>query len=98
MGRATVFDLARSGHPVLLLDSDLAPAGRIAKRYGAARTTVDVADARDPEALAARLRAARAAVLVNCAPYTFNLRVMEAALRARCHYLDLGGLFHTTRV
>jgi lysine 6-dehydrogenase len=23
--------------------------------------------------------------------------VMEAALRAHCHYLDLGGLFHTTR-
>ena len=98
MGRAAVFDLARSGHPVLLLDSDLAQAGRVAKRYGAARTTVDTADARDSESLAARLRAARAAVIVNCAPYTFNLRVMEAALRARCHYLDLGGLFHTTRV
>lgn len=97
MGRATVLDLARSGHPVLLLDSDLAAASRVAKRYGAARTTVDAAEARDPEALAARLRAARAAVVVNCAPYTMNLRVMEAALRARCHYLDLGGLFHTTR-
>ncbi len=98
MGRATVFDLARSGHPVLLLDSDPAAAARVAKRYGAARTKVATADARDPEALAQQLRAARAAVIVNCAPYTFNLRVMEAALRARCHYLDLGGLFHTTRV
>jgi lysine 6-dehydrogenase len=98
MGRATVLDLARSGHPVLLLDSDLATAARVAKRYGASRTGIDGADARDPAALATRLRAAGAAVIVNCAPYTFNLRVMEAALLARCHYLDLGGLFHTTRV
>ena len=56
------------------------------------------ADARDPLALAAQLSARRAALLVNCAPYVFNLGVMEAALRARCHYLDLGGLFHTTRM
>jgi len=70
----------------------------VARRYGARRTHVDTADAHDPEALAARFRHGRAAVVVNCAPYTFNLRVMEAALRARCHYLDLGGLFHTTRV
>ena len=98
MGRATVFDLARSGHPVLLLDADGAAAERVARRYGARRAHVDTADAHDPESLAARFRRARAAVVVNCAPYTFNLRVMEAALRARCHYLDLGGLFHTTRV
>ena len=29
MGRATIFDLARSGYPVLLLDSDVAAAQRI---------------------------------------------------------------------
>jgi lysine 6-dehydrogenase len=98
MGRAAVLDLARNGHPVLVLDSDPAAAARVAKRYGLGRAKVGSADARDPEALAASLRAARAAVIVNCAPYTFNLRVMEAALLARCHYLDLGGLFHTTRV
>jgi len=31
-----------------------------------------------------------------CLPYKLNLRVMEAALSAGCHYADLGGLFHTT--
>jgi len=95
MGRATVFDLARSGYHVLLLDSDLAAAQRIGRRYGDARTEIDVVDARDPRSLAARI--AGAGVLVNAGPYVFNLGVMEAALRARCHYLDLGGLFHTTR-
>ncbi|MFL5738431.1 MAG: saccharopine dehydrogenase C-terminal domain-containing protein [Actinomycetota bacterium] len=32
-----------------------------------------------------------------CLPYRLNLPVMESALAARCHYADLGGLFHTTR-
>jgi saccharopine dehydrogenase (NAD+, L-lysine-forming) len=98
MGRATVYDLARSGHPVLLLDQDEAAARTIARRFGGGRAQGATADVREPARLAARLREAKAAVLVNCAPYTFNLRVMEAALLARCHYLDLGGLFHTTRV
>jgi saccharopine dehydrogenase (NAD+, L-lysine-forming) len=95
MGRAIVFDLARSGVPVLLLDADAAAARRIARRYGAGRTEADATDARDPAALAERIRGAR--VLINAGPYVFNLSVMDAALRARCHYLDLGGLFHTTR-
>jgi saccharopine dehydrogenase (NAD+, L-lysine-forming) len=95
MGRATVFDLARSGYRVLLLDSDLDAARRIARRYGGGRTEADAADARDPAALAARI--AGAGAVVNAGPYVFNLGVMEAALEAGCHYLDLGGLFHTTR-
>jgi saccharopine dehydrogenase-like NADP-dependent oxidoreductase len=96
MGRAVVFDLVRSGHPVLLLESDTAAAQKIARRYGGRAVRLATVDARDPVGLAARLRGA--AVIIHCAPYTFNLNVMEAALRARCHYLDLGGLFHTTRV
>ena len=40
---------------------------------------------------------AGASVVVNAAQYHVNLAVMEGALRAGCHYLDLGGLFHTTR-
>jgi lysine 6-dehydrogenase len=95
MGRAVVFDLAESGHRVRLLDTDAAAARRIARRYGGGTTEADVADARDPADLAARL--AGAAVLVNAGPYVFNLKAMDAALRARVHYLDLGGLFHTTR-
>jgi saccharopine dehydrogenase (NAD+, L-lysine-forming) len=98
MGRAAVFDFTRSGHAVVLLESDRVAAQRVARRYGGRFTTVEVVDAREPVGLAARLKAHRTALIVNCAPYTLNLTVMEAALRARCHYLDLGGLFHTTRV
>jgi len=49
----------------------------------------------DTGRLARALRGA--AVLVNCAPYRLNLAVMDAALDAGCHYVDLGGLFHATR-
>jgi saccharopine dehydrogenase (NAD+, L-lysine-forming) len=95
MGRATVYDLARSGVNVLLLDANLDAAKTIARRYGAGRTEATTVDARDPAALAARV--AGASVLINAGPYVFNLSVMDAALRAGAHYIDLGGLFHTTR-
>ena len=36
-------------------------------------------------------------VLINCTQHNFNLHVMRAALKARVHYLDLGGLFYWTR-
>jgi saccharopine dehydrogenase-like NADP-dependent oxidoreductase len=95
MGRAAVFDLARAGQPVLLLDSARAAAERVARRYGGGRVTSAIADAGDPASLARRLRGV--AVVINCAPYRLNLPVMDAALRASCHYIDLGGLFHMTR-
>jgi saccharopine dehydrogenase-like NADP-dependent oxidoreductase len=35
--------------------------------------------------------------VINSVQYYYNLEVMRACLEAGCHYLDLGGLFHTTR-
>src|SRR5262249_20317529 len=95
MGRATVFDLTAAGHAVRLLEADTAAAARIARRYGHGRAEAARADARHPRSLATARRGPGA--VAHCPPYAFNLAVMEAALRARCHYLDLGGLFHTTR-
>jgi lysine 6-dehydrogenase len=95
MGRAAVFDLARTGERVLLLEADPRAAESVAHRHGRGRVEVARADAGDAAGLARRLRGA--GVVVNCAPYRLNLAVMEAALRAGCHYIDLGGLFHVTR-
>src|SRR5438552_3140287 len=67
MGRAVVFDLARAGHPVRILESDRAAARRAARRYGGRTCEVESADAMDPAALALKLQGA--AALVNCAPY-----------------------------
>jgi saccharopine dehydrogenase-like NADP-dependent oxidoreductase len=52
-------------------------------------------DADDPGRVAAALHAS--SVCVNCVDYRLNLQVMEGALRAGAHYVDLGGLFHVTR-
>ena len=52
-------------------------------------------DAADASSLARAL--AGASVCVNCADYRLNLGVMRAALEARAHYVDLGGLYHVTR-
>jgi lysine 6-dehydrogenase len=95
MGRAVVFDLTRSGYDVRLLDADPQAAQRVARRYGHGRAEAGAADARDAETLGERLLGV--GLMVNAGPYPFNLTVMEAALLARCHYVDLGGLFHTTR-
>ena len=38
-----------------------------------------------------------AACVINSTPYYHNVNVMEAALEAGCHYVDLGGLFHVSK-
>lgn len=49
----------------------------------------------DPHSLASALEGADACI--NSVQYYFNLQVMQGCLRAGVPYLDLGGLFHTTR-
>ena len=51
-------------------------------------------DAKDHASL--RRALADATVCVNCLDYRLNLDVMEGALDAGAHYVDLGGLFHVT--
>ncbi|HEX5880580.1 MAG TPA: saccharopine dehydrogenase NADP-binding domain-containing protein [Actinomycetota bacterium] len=104
MGRWTVRDLTESEgvDEVVVADLDGARA-REAAGWAAARSgsngTAQVSgltlDAGDPEAL--RRAFDGADVVCNCAVYALNLPVMEACLDAGTHYVDLGGLFHTTR-
>lgn len=101
MGRITVRDLmetsARSDE-VLIADYDLAKAEALAATFKGGRwprvraVRVDVRDT----AGAARA-VAGALVVVNAVQYQHNLAVMEAALAAGAHYVDMGGLFHVTR-
>jgi lysine 6-dehydrogenase len=94
---AIVHDLAESeevGRMVLLdLDGDRAAA--VADEHGAGRATARAVDGRDGDALAGALQGAD--VLLNTASYRINLDAMRACLRARCSYLDLGGLYWMTR-
>jgi len=94
IGRVVARDLAFWDRPdeAVVGDLDGGRAAALAEETGFASQAVDV---RDPGSLDGFL--AGADVVVNSAQYEVNLPVMEGCLRAGCHYVDLGGLFHTTR-
>lgn len=73
-------------------DLDGPRAKEVAHEVGADARQVDV---RDTPSLVSFLNGAD--VVVNAAQYQVNLDVMRGAARTGAHYLDLGGLFHTTR-
>ncbi len=101
MGRAIVRDLREfaAGADLLIADYNLEAARGAAAALpapkSAGRVEVERADVRDAEALTALLRGCQ--VVINATNYYWNVQVMRAALAARAHYIDLGGLFHTTR-
>ena len=77
---------------ILLLDLRGEVAEQTAAEHGAGKAEAREADARS--GLAEELEGADA--LVNSASYRVNLDAMDACLRAGCHYIDLGGLYHVT--
>lgn len=97
MGRIALRDLAASPgvREVLVADLNQQQAAQVAASVGSDKLRVVGVDATDEQALAAVLRDAD--VCLNTSVYYFNLPIMRACLLARTHYLDLGGLFHTTR-
>jgi lysine 6-dehydrogenase len=104
MGRWTVRDLTESEgvDEVVVADLDGSrareAAGWAAARSGSngsARIGGVALDAGDAQAL--RRAFDTADVVCNCAVHATNVAVMEACADAGAHYVDLGGLFHTTR-
>lgn len=97
MGRAALYDLSRSTvvTDIVVADFDLARAESVANDFGNGKARAAFADVRDTAALATLLR--HSAVVLNCTQYYWNLEVMRACIEAGTNYLDLGGLFHTTR-
>jgi lysine 6-dehydrogenase len=104
MGRWTLRDLTESEgvDEVLVADLDgaraMEAAGWAAARAGSngtARVQGTALDAGDGDALRRALETVD--VACNCAVKATNLPVMEACADTGTHYVDLGGLFHTTR-
>ncbi len=99
MGRVTVRALAEDDRVERITAVDLRQGGIERTlawlRGGREKVRVACCDVRDRRVLADQL--AGASVLLNAADYTFNLDVMRAAIDARVHYADLGGLFHMTK-
>ena len=97
IGRIIVRDLYESSskNRILIADVDEDAARALARTFRSRRVSSTAADARYPSRLAPVFR--EQSVVINCTGHHFNLNVMEAALRTRVHYLDLGGLFTWTR-
>jgi lysine 6-dehydrogenase len=104
MGRWTLRDLTESEgvDEVVVGDLDgaraMEAAGWAAARSGSngtAQVQGMALDAGDGDALRRAFEAAD--VACNCAVHSTNLAVMEACADTGTHYVDLGGLFHTTR-
>ncbi len=96
MGHIAVRDLFESGKKDEIVVAGTTPgkAEEAARRYRSARVSGATVDVRDPSSLSSLLRDAD--VAVNCVQYTLNLDVMRGALAGGSHYVDLGGLYHTT--
>jgi saccharopine dehydrogenase-like NADP-dependent oxidoreductase len=85
--------LAKEGHDDLLLADRREEAARnLANQLEAEFAAADVTDV----AQTARILKG-SDLVVNATLYYSNLQVMQACLNAGCDYLDLGGLYHTTR-
>jgi saccharopine dehydrogenase-like NADP-dependent oxidoreductase len=97
MGRIAVRDLALNPEvdQVVIADLDVDLARQVAAILDSPKVSVQPANATDQESLVSLLTGADS--LLNATVYYFNLPVMEACLEAGVHYVDLGGLFHTTR-
>src|SRR4051812_30220150 len=97
MGRITVRDLVETAPEnveIVVADSNEAAAKDLAKRVHRRGVESVVANASDVRGTAKMLGGAFA--VINCTQYEWNVKVMQAALSAGAHYVDLGGLFHKT--
>jgi saccharopine dehydrogenase (NAD+, L-lysine-forming) len=92
---ALVRDLAGSPEVASMRLLDLAGdrAAAVAAKHGLGKAEAIELDAHSAD-LAAAL--GDCDVLANCASYRLNIDAMRACLEARCHYLDLGGLYWMT--
>ncbi len=99
IGKVIARDLALTDDVAEIVVADLNEAGAqatVAKAApGDSRFKAAAIDVTDQAALVKLLSGADC--VINSVQYYFNLDVMRACLEAGCHYLDLGGLFHTTR-
>jgi saccharopine dehydrogenase (NAD+, L-lysine-forming) len=93
IGRRIARDLLAAGiSPVRLADFNAPAVEALGRELGLPAAAVDVTDVAATRAL---LRAGDLAL--NATVYYHNLSVMDACLAAGADYLDLGGLYHTTR-
>ncbi len=80
---------------IVIAGRDFKKALEYAKSFKSERVTASEADVNNAVATAKLLSGCE--VCINAVQYYFNLEIMKACLRAKCNYVDLGGLFHMTK-
>ena len=91
MGRAALFYLSSAAgvEKVGIYDIDLNLAQKISKEFGQGLAVAGKLDAKDEEAAAEILSEYDAAI--SCITYRYNPGLTRAAIKAKCHLVDLGG-------
>lgn len=97
MAQVTLRDLLENSRVESVGVADVAgvKAKAAAERLGDDRAVPVTIDAQNPPSMTKVLRDWD--VVINSAWYKLNLLVMEAAIKAGVHYVDLGGLYHMTK-
>jgi len=80
---------------VIIGDVETSRAKELANQLGSNMVAVTKVDLMDHQSLVSAIKSSK--VLINATWYEYNTQVMKAAIEAKVHYLDMGGLFHVTR-
>jgi saccharopine dehydrogenase (NAD+, L-lysine-forming) len=80
---------------IIIGDINIDAAQAWAQKLGAQRVRALRVDVTDAASLQAATKGVN--IVANLTLYEFNLPIMQACLENRCHYLDLGGLYHVTK-
>ncbi len=96
MGMVTVRDLTESPEvsEVLICEANLRQAEKVAKWAGSEKVSVHEMNVTDQKDLVDTISEADA--IANATPYHLNLQVTNAAIKARRHLTDLGGVYYMT--
>lgn len=96
MGRIAAIDLSETfGGTIVVAGRNAERARQFAASFRSRKVEWAVADADRSGELAGALKGSD--VVINATQYGTNVGVMRACLKAGANYVDLGGLFHTTK-
>src|SRR3989344_4131065 len=93
MGKIIAKDLAKTYNgKIIYLATEINSVKSLAKKYNA---EIRYADVSKPKTLVKAFNGID--VLIHAVHHEFNLDVMEACLKSKTNYIDLGGLYHYTK-
>jgi len=95
-GRCAVRDLVGSPgvSEVVMAGRNLNKARKIAEEINSKKVSIAQFDATKHDTIVKAIGDSE--VVINAVQFYYNIDIMKASLEAGAHYLDLGGLFHTT--